>query len=158
MLSTLPKHKGTEKLQADLKRRLSKARKESHKKGASHSAPFYVVKKEGAGQVVLIGPPNSGKSQLVASLTHAHLKVADYPFATRVPTPGMMAYSPKTRPTDSEQDKRTPGGRMECVDLWSVAAGIRWPPQRVCNLQVSRPAGETERTGALRRNRQIRVS
>ena len=92
MLSTLPKHKGTEKLQADLKRRLSKARKESHKKGTSHAAPFYVVKKEGAGQVVLIGPPNSGKSQLVASLTHARPQVADYPFTTRAPAPGMMTF------------------------------------------------------------------
>ncbi len=92
MLATLPKHKGTEKLQADIKRRLSQARKESQKKGAAHSAPFYLVEKEGAGQVALIGPPNSGKSQLVASLTHARPEVADYPFTTRVPSPGMMFY------------------------------------------------------------------
>ena len=120
MLSTLPKHKGTEKLQADLKRRLSKARKESHKKGASHSAPFYVVKKEGAGQVVLIGPPNSGKSQLVASLTHAHLKVADYPFATRVPAPGMMLFE---------------NVQIQLLDLppLSVAFTESWIPQVIRN-------------------------
>lgn len=92
MLATLPKHKGTEKLQADLRRRLSQARKEAQKKGGTHSAPFYWVEKEGAGQVVLIGPPNSGKSQLVATLTHARPEVAAYPFTTRVPTPGMMTY------------------------------------------------------------------
>ncbi len=92
MLATVPKHKGTEKLQAEIKRRISQERKEAHKKGASHSAPFYVIEKEGAGQVVLIGPPNSGKSQLIATLTHAHPEVAEYPFTTRVPTPGMMAF------------------------------------------------------------------
>ncbi len=93
MLSTVPKHKGTEKLQADLKRRLSQARKEGQKKGGTaHAQPFYVVEKEGAGQVVLVGPPNSGKSLLVATLTNARPEVADYPFTTRFPAPGMMRY------------------------------------------------------------------
>jgi len=92
MLSTIPKHKGTEKLQADLKRRISQVRKESQKKGAAHALPFYLVPKEGAGQVALIGPPNSGKSQLVCALTHARPEVADYPFTTRFPAPGMMKY------------------------------------------------------------------
>jgi len=92
MLATLPKHKGTEKMQADIKRRLSQARKDSGKKGAAHAVPFYLVEKEGAGQVALIGPPNSGKSQLVCTLTHAQPEVADYPFTTRFPTPGMMLF------------------------------------------------------------------
>ncbi len=93
MLSTVPKHKGTEKLQADIKRRLSQARREGQKKGgAAHALPFYVVEKEGAGQVALVGPPNSGKSLLVATLTHAQPEVAEYPFTTRFPTPGMMRY------------------------------------------------------------------
>jgi hypothetical protein len=92
MLATIPKHKGTEKLQADLKRRLSQARKESSKKGAAHATPFYLVEKEGAGQVVLLGPPNAGKSRLVSALTHARPEVADYPFTTRLPSPGMMLY------------------------------------------------------------------
>ena len=92
MLATVPKHKGTEKLQADIKHRLSQERKEAQKKGATRSTPFYLVEKEGAGQVVLVGPPNSGKSQLVASMTHARPEVADYPFTTRVPIPGMMPF------------------------------------------------------------------
>jgi small GTP-binding protein len=92
MLATIPKHKGTEKLQADLKRKLSEARKESQKKGAAHATPFYLVEREGAGQVALLGPPNAGKSLLVRVLTRARPEVADYPFTTRLPTPGMMAY------------------------------------------------------------------
>ncbi len=92
MWALLPKHKGTEKLQADLKRKLSQARKESQKKGAAHSTPFYIIAREGAGQVALAGPPNAGKSRLLAALTHAHPEVAEYPFTTRLPLPGMMAF------------------------------------------------------------------
>jgi small GTP-binding protein len=92
MYAALPKHKGTEKLQADLRRRLSQARKDSQKKGASHAPPFYMVPKEGAGQVALIGPANSGKSSLVCALTHARPEVAPYRFTTRAPMPGMMAF------------------------------------------------------------------
>jgi ribosome-interacting GTPase 1 len=118
MLATIPKHKGTEKLQADLKRRLSQARKESAKKGAAHSTPFYLVDKEGAGQVVLLGPPNSGKSQLVCALTHAAPEVADYPFTTRFPTPGMMHYE---------------NVQIQLVDLPPLSAEFMepWLPQAV---------------------------
>jgi ribosome-interacting GTPase 1 len=50
------------------------------------------VEREGAGQVVLCGPPNSGKSQLLANLAQVEAEVADYPFTTRSPQPGMMRY------------------------------------------------------------------
>lgn len=93
MLATLPKHKGTEKLQADIRKRLSQARKDSQKKGATaHSAPFYLVEREGVAQVALVGPPNSGKSQLLAALTHARPAIGEYPFTTRLPLPGMMIF------------------------------------------------------------------
>ena len=92
MYAALPKHKGTEKLQAELKRRLSQARKDSQKKGAVRAAPFYLVPREGAGQVVLLGPANAGKSSLLCALTHARPEVAEYPFTTRLPTPGMMNF------------------------------------------------------------------
>jgi len=93
MLALIPKHKGTEKMQADLKRRLSKAREEAQKKGkAGARGNTYHVPREGAGQVVLVGPPNSGKSTLLAMLTNAIPEVGDYPFTTRKPLPGMMDF------------------------------------------------------------------
>jgi len=93
MLALIPKHKGTEKMQADLKRRLSRAREEAQKKGkAGARGPTYHVPREGAGQVVLVGPPNSGKSTLLATLTNAMPEVGDYPFTTRKPLPGMIDF------------------------------------------------------------------
>ena len=92
MMATIPRHKGTEKMQADLKRRLSKLRAEQARRPTSRIGIIHRVEKEGAGQVVLVGPPNSGKSQLVRQLTHATPEVADYPFTTRAPLPGMMRF------------------------------------------------------------------
>jgi len=89
MLRTIPKHKGTEKLQADIKRRLARLRKEKTKKGA-HTGPSHHVDKEGMSQFLLIGPPNAGKSQIQAALSNAHPQVAPYPYATREPAPAVM--------------------------------------------------------------------
>ena len=91
MLALLPKHKGTEKIQKDIKKRLAKLRQEDAKKG-SRRGPTYLVEREGAGQITLIGPPNSGKSQILARLTRAKPDVSDYPFTTRVPQPGMLRF------------------------------------------------------------------
>ena len=94
MLALLPKHKGTEKLQADLRRRIAKLEEEgdhARRAGGHRFDPGHVVR-EGAGQWVLAGPPNAGKSALLRALTHAHPEVAPYPFTTRVPLPGMMPF------------------------------------------------------------------
>ena len=94
MLALLPKHKGTDKLQADLRRRVSKLEEEgeqARKRGGHRFDPGH-VRREGAGQWVLVGPPNAGKSALVRALTHAHPEVAPYPFTTRTPLPGMMPF------------------------------------------------------------------
>ncbi len=91
MLRLAPKHKGTEKLCADLRSRISKLKQEPRKKRASRG-PSHKIPREGAGQVVLVGPPNSGKSTLVAALTHARPEVASYPMTTLKPVPGMMAF------------------------------------------------------------------
>jgi ribosome-interacting GTPase 1 len=91
MYATIPKHKGTEKLQADLKRKISQSRKTIAKK-PSRGTDLFHIPRAGAGQVVLVGPPNSGKSMLVARTTHAPVKVADYPFTTSLPVPGMAHF------------------------------------------------------------------
>ncbi|MDR5682636.1 MAG: TGS domain-containing protein [Armatimonadota bacterium] len=93
MLRTVPKHKGTEKLQADIKRRMARLRQEmTGRRGGARAQPFYHVEREGAAQVAIIGPPNAGKSSLLAALTHASPEVAAYPMTTRAPLPGMMPF------------------------------------------------------------------
>ncbi|NPA47460.1 MAG: GTP-binding protein [Thermococci archaeon] len=95
MYSTVPKHKGTEKLRLQIKRRLAELRKELEKqrmlqkKGGGYSLS---VKKEGAAQIVLVGMPNVGKSSLLKLLTGADVEVDNYQFTTVEPVPGMMDY------------------------------------------------------------------
>jgi ribosome-interacting GTPase 1 len=93
MLRTIPRHKGTEHLQADIKTRIKELSEElgEHKK-AGGRGPAVVVRPEGAGQAALLGPPNAGKSSLHARLTGSHAAVGPYPFATKLPLPGMLPY------------------------------------------------------------------
>jgi len=94
MLAIIPKHKGTEKLQADLKTRISKTKDmiSKQKKSGGTGGAWYQVEKQGAGQIVMVGLPNSGRSSLLNSLTNAHAEVALYPFTTNLPQVGMMEY------------------------------------------------------------------
>ena len=93
MLRELPKHKGTDKLQADLKSKIAKVKLEAQKQASQPSAAKALkIPKQGAGRVLLVGAPNSGKSQLLAALTKAQPEVAPYPFTTQSPQPGMMLY------------------------------------------------------------------
>jgi hypothetical protein len=93
MLATIPKHKGTEKMQADIKHRIAKTRAAATQaRGKGGGVDIFFVEKQGAGQVALVGTPNAGKSSLVAAVSHAKVKVAPYPYATHAPVPGMMPF------------------------------------------------------------------
>lgn len=94
LLGTIPKHKGTDKLRADLRRRLSKlkaAAQQSARKGGRRD-PAFQIEREGAGQAAVVGTSNVGKSTLVAALTNATPEVSEAPFTTWTPTPGMMPF------------------------------------------------------------------
>jgi len=92
MLAIMPHHKGTDRLRAVLTQKIAKFSQEAERKSATaHRAGFY-INREGAGQVMLVGPANTGKSQLLAAVTEAIPEIAEYPFTTKTPTPGMMKF------------------------------------------------------------------
>ena len=93
MLAIIPHHKGTDKLIGQLRKRLSQYKEDAKRRpSTSRQIDPFVIRKEGAAQVLLVGLPNSGKSQILASLTNALPMIADYPFTTRLPLPGMMKF------------------------------------------------------------------
>jgi ribosome-interacting GTPase 1 len=94
MLRTIPKHKGTEHLQADIKSRIKQLTEElaGPRKGASRTGPVHAIRPEGAAQVALIGPPNAGKSSLHVALTGSRADVGPYPHTTHEPLPGMLPF------------------------------------------------------------------
>jgi uncharacterized protein len=114
MFRLLPKHKGTEKLQSDLKQKISRTRDEieASKSSGKKAGVSHRVSREGAGQVVLVGAPNVGKSAILAALTSAKPEVAPYPFTTRAPYPGMMTWEDV---------------RIQLVDLPPIAADFFEP-------------------------------
>ena len=131
----MPKHKGTDKLQADMKAKISKHRKEiaqpsSSGGGAARQVSLDHIDKEGAGQVLLIGPPNCGKSALLDTLTNAKPLVADYPFSTREPQAGMMIHETvqiqliDTPPISPETYENYLSGLIRNADLTVLIADL----------------------------------
>jgi ribosome-interacting GTPase 1 len=94
MLRVIPKHKGTDHLQGDIKRRIKELSEELERPrgGGARVGPALVIRPEGAAQIALIGPPNAGKSALHARLTGSAAPVAAYPFTTQHPEPGMLPH------------------------------------------------------------------
>jgi hypothetical protein len=92
MLAIMPHHKGTDKLHAVLRQKIAKFSQEAERKYATARRAGFYIKREGAGQVMLVGPANTGKSQLLGSVTEAVPEIAEYPFTTKTPMPGMMKF------------------------------------------------------------------
>jgi ribosome-interacting GTPase 1 len=110
MLSLVPKHKASEKLQADLKSKIRDAREAcEHERTKKKGGVSYRIPRQGAGQVALVGAPNSGKSRLLSRLTRATPEVAPYPFTTREPSAGMMDWEDV---------------RLQLVDLPPITADV----------------------------------
>jgi len=94
-LSLIPKHKGTEKLRGQVKRQISTLRKELEEKKrrrAGRGGPKFFFEKEGAAQIIILGPTKVGRSSLLTSVTNAKTEVSDYPYTTREPVPGMLGF------------------------------------------------------------------
>jgi ribosome-interacting GTPase 1 len=92
MLAIMPRHKGTDKLHAGLRRKIARFSQEAERKYATARRAGFHISREGAGQVMLVGPANAGKSQLLAAVTEAIPEIAEYPFTTQTPIPGMMKF------------------------------------------------------------------
>ncbi len=94
-LSLVPKHKGTSRLCAQVKRQIATLRREieaSSRRRVGRVGPKFFIEKEGAAQVVILGPTKVGRSSLLASVTNAKVEVSDYPYATQEPVPGMLRH------------------------------------------------------------------
>jgi len=90
MLAIMPHHKGTDRLHAVLRQKIAKLSQEAERKLATARRAGFYISREGAGQVMLVGPANTGKSQILAALTEAMPEIAEYPFTTKTPGLGMM--------------------------------------------------------------------
>lgn len=135
MYSLVPKHKGTDHLRADLRRQLARLKEDaqSQKKHGGHQSLYY-VEKEGAGQVALVGATNTGKSALVAALTHARPEVSPAPFSTWRPMPGMLAIDNiqvqliDTPPLDRQISEPGLYDLLRRVDLLLIVVDIQADP------------------------------
>ncbi|RMF84875.1 MAG: TGS domain-containing protein [Nitrospinota bacterium] len=131
MLAVIPHHKGTDKLIAQIRRRIAKLKVEAQKKrGGSRHKDVYTLRREGAGQVAMVGLPNTGKSTLLAHLTHATPEIADYPCTTRIPLPGMMRFENvqvQLIDTPPLQDEMTEAGLFHLfrqADAWLLVLDL----------------------------------
>ncbi len=135
MLGIMPHHKGTDKLQAGLRAKIAKLSQESDRKLATARRAGFYIRREGAGQIVLTGPANTGKSQLVAALTEASPEVAMYPYTTKAATPGMMRFEDiqiqlvDTPPIGQRGVRALVSSILRAADLLAVVVDLGGDPQ-----------------------------
>jgi ribosome-interacting GTPase 1 len=135
MMSTIPKHKGTDKLRAELRRKISKLKDEQQKKkgAGKHESEFH-IEKEGAGRVVLVGSANVGKSSILAALTNATPAISEAPFSTWAPMPGMMMIEDvqiqliDTPPLSKEQSQPELFDLVRSADLILIVVDLQATP------------------------------
>jgi predicted GTPase len=142
LIATVPKHKGTDKLRADLRRRLSQLRKDAVRKKKGGRGDLYVVQKEGAAQIALVGFPNAGKSSILASLTNAMPVIAEYPISTITPLPGMMPFEDiqiqlvDLPPIGNEATDRWASGILRYADALLLVIDLTEDPEVQAELLI----------------------
>ena len=154
LISTIPKHKGTDKLRASLRKRLSKMKTDSHaqKKVSRHISAYHIAK-EGSGQIAIVGATNVGKSSLVHALTNATPEVAEHPFTTWAPTPGMMDVGGAqiqlidTPPLNKEYVEPAFMDLIRRADLVALVVNLQGDP--LGELEYARALLEDNRIGPL---------
>lgn len=145
MLRTIPKHKGTDHLQGDIRHRIKELSEELEgpRRGGTHGGPPQVVHPEGAAQIALIGPPNTGKSSLHRRLTGSNAHVGAYPFTTQYPEPGMLPFEDihfqllDLPPVSAEHPVPWLGSTLQTADACLLVVDLN-DPACVDNVQAVR--------------------
>jgi ribosome-interacting GTPase 1 len=134
MLAIMPRHKGTDKLHATLRQKIARFSQEAERKYATARRAGFYISREGAGQVMLVGPANVGKSQLLAALTEAIPEIAEYPFTTKTPIPGMMKFEDiqiqlvDTPPTGHKEVRVLLANSLRNADLIAIVIDLSREP------------------------------
>ena len=148
MLAIMPKHKGTDKLRAELRRKIARLSDEAERKYATARRAGFYIGKEGAGQVILVGLANVGKSQLLASVTEASPEIAPYPYTTKTAIPGMMKFGDiqiqlvDTPPVGDKHVRTLLANSLRGADLIAIVVDLGAEPtgQVEATLQALREA------------------
>ena len=144
MLAIMPKHKGTDRLHGGLRRKIAKLSEEAERKYATARRAGFSIRREGAGQVMLVGPANAGKSQLLAAVTEASPEIAPYQFTTKTPIPGMMKFEDihiqlvDTPPIGHRNVRMLLGNSLRGADLIAIVVDLATGPiiQVVATLEA----------------------